>query len=91
MEFLEALEGLGGAIKKGALLTMRVLASSGELIVTFFEYLWTRKKQSVPQTQNAHWTVKHDKDNVFIGLSAWITERHFPFPHLFQPDRIAFL
>ncbi|WP_289138801.1 hypothetical protein [uncultured Brevibacillus sp.] len=46
MEFLEALEGLGSVIKKGALLTMRVLVSSGELIVTFFEYLWTRKENN---------------------------------------------
>lgn len=46
MELLDALEGLGSVIKKGALLTMRVLASSGELIVSFFEYLWTRKENS---------------------------------------------
>ena len=46
MEFLEALEGLGSVIKKGSILTIRVLASSGELIVTFFEYIWTRKENN---------------------------------------------
>ncbi|GED72283.1 hypothetical protein BRE01_59850 [Brevibacillus reuszeri] len=45
MEVLDALEGLGSIIKKGATLTIRVLAGSGELLVSLFEYFWNRKEK----------------------------------------------
>lgn len=42
MEMVDSLEALGSLIKKGALLTGRIVSASGELLVSLFDYFWRR-------------------------------------------------
>ena len=42
MDMVDGLEALGGLIKKGALLTGRIISASSELLVSLFDSFWRR-------------------------------------------------
>jgi len=42
MDMVDGLEALGSLIKKGALLTGRIVSASSELLVSLFDYFWRR-------------------------------------------------
>lgn len=54
MDLIDGLEVLGTLIKKGVLLTGRIVSASSELLVSLFDYFWRRwesKRLCRPKTR----------------------------------------